>query len=92
MKTQGDQRYKLVVSNLDCGDDRLAGLKMIGAMRQRQMRVPVVIYTVRPQDPAGGDVSILRSRRRKYALQSERRRLATWPSATPRHFGTLNGL
>ena len=46
-------RYKLVVSDLGRGDDRLAGLKMIGAMRRRQMRVPVVIYTVRPQDPAG---------------------------------------
>ncbi len=46
-------RYPLVISDLGRGEDRLAGLKMIEAMEQRGIRVPVVIYTMRPKDRAG---------------------------------------
>lgn len=46
-------RYDLVISDLGRGEDRLAGLKMIQAMRQRGRTAPVVIYTVRPKDRAG---------------------------------------
>lgn len=46
-------RYQLIISDLGRGEDRLAGVKMITAMRQRQLNMPVLIYTVRPADPAG---------------------------------------
>jgi len=46
-------RYALVVSDLGRGEDRLAGLRMIGAMKQRGVNVPVLIYTVRPKNPDG---------------------------------------
>ena len=45
--------YELVISDLGRGEDRLAGIRMIGAMKQRDIRVPVLIYTMRPEDPAG---------------------------------------
>jgi DNA-binding response OmpR family regulator len=48
-------RYPLVISDLGRGEDRLAGLKMIEAMKQREITVPVVIYTIRPKDRAGQD-------------------------------------
>lgn len=53
LKLLGINRYKLVVSDLGRGEDRLAGLKMIAAMKQRGMTAPVIIYTVRPKDRAG---------------------------------------
>lgn len=53
LKLLGINRYKLVVSDLGRGEDRLAGLKLIGAMKQRGLNVPVIIYTVRPQDLSG---------------------------------------
>lgn len=45
--------YELVISDLGRGEDRLAGIRMIGAMKKRDIRVPVLIYTMRPEDPAG---------------------------------------
>lgn len=53
LKLLGINRYDLVVSDLGRGEDRLAGLKMIDAMKHRGMTVPVIIYTVRPKDRAG---------------------------------------
>ena len=53
LKLLGINRYKLVVSDLGRGEDRLAGLRMIAAMKQRGMTVPVIIYTVRPKDRSG---------------------------------------
>jgi DNA-binding response OmpR family regulator len=53
LKLLAMNRYPLVISDLGRGEDRLAGLNMIGALKQRGIRVPVVIYTVRPQDRAG---------------------------------------
>lgn len=53
LKLLGINRYKLVVSDLGRGEDRLAGLRMIAAMKQRGMTVPVIIYTVRPTDRSG---------------------------------------
>jgi DNA-binding response OmpR family regulator len=53
LKLLGINRYKLVVSDLGRGEDRLAGVKMIAAMKQRGMTVPVIIYTVRPKDSSG---------------------------------------
>lgn len=41
--------YQLVISDLGRGEDRLAGLRMIEAMKQHQISVPVIIYTVRPK-------------------------------------------
>jgi len=46
-------RYRLVISDLGRGEDRLAGLHMIDALRQRGLKVPVMIYTIRPSTPAG---------------------------------------
>ena len=46
-------RYALLISDLGRGEDRLAGLKMIAAMKERRMTVPVIIYTIRPADRAG---------------------------------------
>ncbi|NJC05974.1 DNA-binding response OmpR family regulator [Sphingomonas kaistensis] len=43
--------YRLVVSDLGRGDDRLAGLKMTRAMSEQGMAAPVMIYTVRPSEP-----------------------------------------
>lgn len=45
--------YQLVVSDLGRGDDRLAGLKLASMIRDRAKAVPVIIYTVRPNSPAG---------------------------------------
>lgn len=42
--------YRLVISDLGRGEDRLAGLRMIQAMKNRAIKVPVLIYTVRPRD------------------------------------------
>lgn len=42
--------YRLVVSDLGRGDDRLAGVRMTQAMRRSGMEVPVIIYTIRPKD------------------------------------------
>jgi DNA-binding response OmpR family regulator len=53
LKLVAMNRYPLVISDLGRGEDRLAGLKMIEAMKQRGIPVPVVIYTVRPNDSAG---------------------------------------
>ena len=44
--------YGLVLSDLGRGDDRLAGLKLIQTMKQQGIRVPTIIYTMRPDDPA----------------------------------------
>lgn len=52
LKLLAMNRYHLVISDLGRGDDRLAGLKMIGEMKRRQIAVPVVIYTLRPPTPA----------------------------------------
>ena len=46
-------RYALLISDLGRGEDRLAGLKMIAAMKELRMTVPVIIYTIRPADRAG---------------------------------------
>ncbi|HVM37940.1 MAG TPA: response regulator [Sphingomicrobium sp.] len=40
--------YRLVVSDLGRGDDRLAGVRMTQIMRQQGIEVPVIIYTIRP--------------------------------------------
>jgi DNA-binding response OmpR family regulator len=53
LKLLAMNRYDLLISDLGRGEDRLAGLKMIKAIRQRGNTVPVVIYTVRPKDRAG---------------------------------------
>ena len=53
LKLVAMNRYPLVISDLGRGEDRLAGLKMIEAMKQRGITVPVVIYTIRPKDRAG---------------------------------------
>jgi DNA-binding response OmpR family regulator len=53
LKLVAMNRYDLLISDLGRGEDRLAGLKMIRALRQRGNTVPVVIYTVRPKDRAG---------------------------------------
>ena len=53
LKLVAMNRYPLVISDLGRGEDRLAGLKMIDAMKQRGIAVPVVIYTIRPKDRAG---------------------------------------
>lgn len=45
--------YRLVVSDLGRAEDRLAGLKMIAAMRDRAIAIPVIIYTVQPAHAAG---------------------------------------
>jgi DNA-binding response OmpR family regulator len=44
--------YQLVLSDLGRGEDRLAGLKLIQIMKQQGIRVPAIIYTMRPNDPA----------------------------------------
>jgi DNA-binding response OmpR family regulator len=53
LKLVAMNRYRLVISDLGRGEDRLAGLKMIEALKQRGTPVPVVIYTMRPDDRAG---------------------------------------
>lgn len=53
LKLMAMNSYRLIVSDLGRGEDRLAGLKMIATMRQREMATPVLIYTVRPDRPAG---------------------------------------
>lgn len=53
LKLLAMNRYQLVISDLGRGDDRLAGLKMIGEMKRRDIAVPVLIYTMRPKEPAG---------------------------------------
>jgi DNA-binding response OmpR family regulator len=53
LKLVAMNRYPLLISDLGRGEDRLAGLKMIEAMKQRGLSVPVIIYTVRPNDRAG---------------------------------------
>lgn len=45
--------YDLVVSDLGRGEDRLAGLRMIEALRRRRSTTPVLIYTMRPKDIEG---------------------------------------
>jgi DNA-binding response OmpR family regulator len=45
--------YDLVVSDLGRGEDRLAGLRMTEALRQRGLTIPVFIYTMRPNETAG---------------------------------------
>jgi DNA-binding response OmpR family regulator len=45
--------YDLVVSDLGRGEDRLAGLRMTEALRQRGSKVPVFIYTLRAKDKTG---------------------------------------
>lgn len=44
--------YGLVLSDLGRGEDRLAGLKLIQTMKQQGIRVPAIIYTMRPNDRA----------------------------------------
>lgn len=53
LKLMAINRYQLVISDLGRGDDRLAGLRMIGAMKQHGMTLPVIIYTVRPKERHG---------------------------------------
>jgi DNA-binding response OmpR family regulator len=53
LKLLAVNHYDLVLSDLGRGEDRLAGLKMTQEMKQRGMKVPVIIYTVRPKDPSG---------------------------------------
>ncbi|MCW3798463.1 winged helix-turn-helix domain-containing protein [Sphingomonas sp. BN140010] len=53
LKLVAMNRYALLISDLGRGDDRLAGLRMIEAMQDRRMMVPVIIYTMRPKDRAG---------------------------------------
>jgi DNA-binding response OmpR family regulator len=53
LKLVAMNRYPLLISDLGRGEDRLAGLKMIEAMRQHGITVPVIIYTIRPKDRAG---------------------------------------
>ena len=53
LKLVAMNRYRLLISDLGRGEDRLAGLKMIEIMKQRGIAVPVVIYTVRPEDRSG---------------------------------------
>lgn len=43
--------YRLIVSDLGRGDDRLAGLKMTQAIVEGGFETPVIIYTVRPDEP-----------------------------------------
>lgn len=50
LKLLAVNHYDLVISDLGRGEDRLAGLKMTQAMKQRGNNVPVIIYTVRPKD------------------------------------------
>jgi DNA-binding response OmpR family regulator len=44
--------YDAVISDMGRGDDRLAGPRMVQQMRARNDRTPVVIYTVRADQPA----------------------------------------
>ena len=53
LKLLAVNRYDLVISDLGRGEDRLAGLEMTQAMKQRGANVPVIIYTVRPKDASG---------------------------------------
>ncbi len=53
LKLMAMNRYSLLISDLGRGEDRLAGLKMIAALKERRMTVPVIIYTIRPTDRAG---------------------------------------
>lgn len=50
--------YQLVLSDLGRGDDRLAGLRLVGAMKQQRMTVPVIIYTMRPKQRSGQQAQI----------------------------------
>jgi DNA-binding response OmpR family regulator len=43
--------YDAVISDMGRGDDRLAGPRMVQQMRARNDRTPVVIYTVRADQP-----------------------------------------
>ncbi|GLR46690.1 response regulator [Sphingomonas astaxanthinifaciens] len=43
--------YRLVISDLGRGEDRLAGLKLTQALRERGAEVPIIIYTIRPSAP-----------------------------------------
>jgi DNA-binding response OmpR family regulator len=45
--------YRLVLSDLGRGDDRLAGLKLTALMKGNGIAKPLIIYTVRPKQPAG---------------------------------------
>jgi DNA-binding response OmpR family regulator len=45
-------KYRLVISDLGRGEDRLAGLKLLHTMRRQGIDVPAMIYTMRPEDPA----------------------------------------
>ena len=45
--------YRLVVSDLGRGEDRLAGLRLIAAMKQEGRDLPVLIYTVRAPGRGG---------------------------------------
>ena len=53
LKLMAMNNYRAVVSDLGRGEDRLAGINMIAAMRDRAISIPVIIYTIRPDNPAG---------------------------------------
>ncbi|MXO58943.1 response regulator [Altererythrobacter salegens] len=65
--------YKLVISDMGRGDDRLAGLKLVEQMRQRGDATPVVIYTVR------ADGAKAQSAQRRLVADAGARRLAVTP-------------
>jgi DNA-binding response OmpR family regulator len=43
--------YRVVISDMGRGEDRLAGLKLVGQMRAQGDDTPLIIYTVRPDRP-----------------------------------------
>jgi DNA-binding response OmpR family regulator len=45
-------RYDLIISDLGRGEDRLAGIKFADRARARGLDIPIMIYTMRPPDPA----------------------------------------
>jgi DNA-binding response OmpR family regulator len=45
-------KYRLVISDLGRGEDRLAGLKLLQTLKRQGIDVPAIIYTMRPEDPA----------------------------------------
>jgi DNA-binding response OmpR family regulator len=53
LKLLAINRYRLVISDLGRGEDRLAGVKMMDVMKQHGLNAPVIIYTVRPKDGSG---------------------------------------
>lgn len=48
LKLLAMNEYRLVISDLGRGDDRLAGLHLSRRMKELGLTVPVIIYTIRP--------------------------------------------